>query len=209
MAQTSQTVPEGWKEARYAGVSRVLRMGMSGIMILATVVLFFLVDATLRSSIYVIALVLGLIAVGIYDILSVMRARLLWNQEGIRREGLFRVGKLHLWKDLTYVEKSMNSRATVLTFKGVWKIKIFWAYRAHRELAALAKQELKNNRSRRSWRKSKQASPDEAAQEQQIEDISAPDTGDTATEANEQEKPETGQKPRIEPTLTKPQNQDA
>ena len=212
MADTTETEMDNWNEARHTGIARAMRLGMSGLMIVASGVLFILIDPSLRSSIWVVLLILALIATGIYDILSVLKSRIYWNDTGIRRKGLLREGRLHLWKDLTYIEKSMNSRATVLTFKGVWKIKIFWAYRAHRELAALAKQKLKENKAARGWRKSrsKPAKSDDlsvktAASAPEAEGLQ--DSEEKSAEAAPA--PETPPNTRIEPTLSQPRKQDA
>ena len=212
MTDTTDTETESWNEARHTGVARVLRLVMSGLMVLASVVLFFVIDPSLRSSVWVVLLIVALIAAGIYDILSVLRSRVYWNDTGIRRKGLLRQGRLHLWQDLTYIEKSMNSRATVLTFKGVWKIKIFWAYRAHRELAALAKQKLKENKAARGWRKSKskptKADP-KAAENTPLTAETSSETGEETSGAEVAPDTDTSKAARIEPTLSRPPKQDA
>lgn len=227
MTQTSEHETDNWKEARYTGFSKILRLCLSVIFIAATIVLFFFIDPSLRSSVYVMALILGLIAVGIYDIFSVQRTHLRWNENGIQKIGLLRKGKLHLWKDLSYVEKSMNSRATVLTFKSIWKIRVYWAYRAHRELAALAKQNLKDNKASRKWRKSSK-SADKAVAETAVEEMAESVAQDQVlpeaeiasdeplvlqepvVQQQDKEQPaKTGSTERIEPPLTSAPNRDA
>lgn len=140
---------EIWKEARLTGFGRIMRLGLSGLLMAGTVVLFFFLDAPYQSSPIVLLLLAALLASGVYDVLKVLKRRLFWNDDGIKRAGLFGEGRLHLWEDLTYVERSMHDRATVLTFKGLWKIKVYWSYKAHKEIASLAKAKLKQKKSGR------------------------------------------------------------
>jgi len=142
-------IDEIWKEARLTGFGRILRLALSGLLIAGTVVLFFLINEPYKSSPVVLFLLAALIVSGIYDIIKVQKRKLLWNDEGIKRVGIFGEGRLNLWDNLTYVERSMHDRATVLTFKGLWKIKVYWSYRAHKEITSLAKQKRKEGKSKR------------------------------------------------------------
>lgn len=163
MGDMQDTVDQDWNEARLTGFGRVLRLGMTGLMMIGVIVLYGVLDPAFRSSAVVLLLLAALFAAGIYDVFRVLRTRLYWNDTGIKRVGLFKEGRLHLWENLTYVEKSMQDRATVLTFKGLWKVKVYWAYRAHREIANLAKQKRKLSKSSKKRAKKAAASADTVA----------------------------------------------
>uniref|UniRef100_UPI00356667D5 hypothetical protein n=1 Tax=Loktanella salsilacus TaxID=195913 RepID=UPI00356667D5 len=88
------TTDEIWHEAGLSGFGRVLRLGLTGLLLISTVVLFFLIDASLRSSWWVLGLLAALILAGIYDIFKILRTRIFWNDSGIRKFGLFGEGRL-------------------------------------------------------------------------------------------------------------------
>ena len=194
------TTDEIWHEAGLSGFGRVLRLGLTGLLLIGTVVLFFLIDASLRSSWWILSLLAALMLAGIYDIFKILRTRIYWNDSGIRKVGLFGEGRLHKWEDLTHLERSMHHRATVLTFKRFWKVRVYWSYGAHREIVALAKARLKE--SKPGWLRLRRHGKKAARDEQTVTET--PGKEPSQGEESEVEAGGAEANGRNEPTLERP-----
>lgn len=80
------------------------------------------------------------------EINFVLRIGVRWNDEGIQQIGTVLPKRVQRWADLSGVEANMHKRATILTFKGFGRVKLFWGFEAHRDILDLAKGKLNDAR---------------------------------------------------------------
>lgn len=160
-----------WQETQLSGFAKWMRLAMGVGFVLLALLFYVNLDNSLTHTPLGVSAMLLIVASGIYDMVRVLRARILWNDEGIRYIGPLREGRMRLWKDLSTVERNMHHRATVLTFGQIWKIRVYWGYGAQREITALAKQKLKENKqARKGWRKKARS---ETSEENRVDTLKA------------------------------------
>ncbi|WP_300033142.1 hypothetical protein [uncultured Roseobacter sp.] len=133
---------ETWNETRLAGWGKWLRLILSSCLIVLALAAFSFADEDLRVSALGIVIFGGLPAVALWQILRVFRGRVIWNETGIRQDGVFLRGRVCQWSDLTATERSMHERATILVFRRLRRMRLYWAYDAHQELRDLAEGKL-------------------------------------------------------------------
>lgn len=141
----SQTKETMWEETELRGLAKATRFALAICLILLGAFFVFYPEAQVSQSWIGWSVSMGLVLVGLYDLVLVFRQRLFWNETGIFVRGVFRNGALRKWQDLEALSDSMQHRATVLTFKKYRRVKLYWSYQAYREIRDIAEGKLSNN----------------------------------------------------------------
>ena len=138
----SGTSRENWRKTQLTPLSRGFRLFGAVLFLLFVLVLAFNTSSE-HSQSYVGAIVYAvLVGASIYDFHFIFCRGLRWNSQEIQQTGTLFPSRTYLWSDLSNFAPNMHKRATILTFKGLQQLKLYWGYEAHREILEFAKGEM-------------------------------------------------------------------
>ncbi|WP_298840990.1 hypothetical protein [uncultured Roseobacter sp.] len=127
------------------GWGKWLQLVLDGLFALLVGAVLWWGNLTAAGTLPGVIIWLVMVYVAIYNPVSRFRTGLAWNDEGIRRTGLFRDGPVRHWDDLKDMHRSPHARSTVLEFGLLRKIRVRWSYDAHRDIIQIAERKLKKD----------------------------------------------------------------
>ena len=135
---------DNWHTTQLTRQSRVLRLIAAALFALFVIIVVLNANSELSHSFLGDVIFMTLSGVAAYEFLFIFRSGLRWNEHKIQQTGTLLPSPTHRWDDISSAVPNMHKRATILTFKGMRSVRLYWGYEAHREILEFANGKMKN-----------------------------------------------------------------